>query len=257
MINHEIKENIATITLDNPRICNAFSDKLIKDFIKILEDIDKNEEVRIVILKASGQHFSSGADLNWLESMTQSPKDGNQKDALLLAILLNKLNALTKPTIALVQGNTFGGALGLLACCDFVIAEADAKFCFSEVKLGLIPATIAPYVIHCIGSSAARRYFISADSFDANMAVQIGLVHILCGKGQLATSAESLVKRLQKNGPKAMSAAKQLVQRIVPIPSELINQTAELLATIRTSPEGQEGIKAFLEKRDASWISKP
>lgn len=254
MINHEIKVNISYITLDNPRNYNAFSDLLIKDFIKILKDIDRNEEIRIVILKASGQNFSSGADLNWMQSMAQSSKDVNQKDALLLATLLNKLNTLSKPTIALVQGRTFGGALGLLACCDTVIAENNAQFCFSEVKLGLIPATIAPYIIQCIGSSATRHYFITAESFDAKTAQQLGLVHQLCAENELTHAAEKVIQRIQKNGPKSISATKQLIHRIDPINPALMQETAELLASIRASKEGQEGIAAFLQKRPPSWL---
>jgi len=253
MINHEIKVNISTITLDNARNYNAFSDKLIKDFINILKDIDKNKETRIVVLKASGQHFSSGADLNWMQSMAQATKDVNRGDALLLAELLDRLNKLDKPVIALVQGKSFGGALGLLACCDIVIAETNAQFCFSEVKLGLTPATIAPYVMQCIGTSAARRYFITAESFDAQKAEQLGLVHHLCDEGQLADTAEQIIQRIQKNGPAAISAVKQLIHRIDPIDPSLIEETAEILATIRVSDEGQEGINAFLQKRSPDW----
>ncbi len=254
MINHEIKVNTSYITLDNPRNYNAFSDRLIKDFINIVKEIEKNGKIRAVILKASGQNFSSGADLKWMASMAESSKDVNQKDALLLAELLNKLNRLSKPVIALVQGKTFGGALGLLACCDIVIAETNAQFCFSEVKLGLTPATIAPYVLHCIGSSATRCYFLSAKSFDANKAEELGLVHFVCDEGELEEAGEKMLERLSKNGPKALSATKAFLHRIGPIDPALINETAMLLAKIRVSKEGQEGLKAFLEKRKANWI---
>ena len=253
MINHEIKGSISTITLDNHRNHNAFSDLLIKDFTNILELINKNEKIRAVILKASGQNFSSGADLNWMQSMANSSEQVNEKDALLLAELLDKLNTLSKPTVALVQGRTYGGALGLLACCDIVIAESCAQFCFSEVKLGLIPATIAPYVIQCIGSSAATRYFITAEMFDAATAEQLRLVHICCDKGNLESTAEKIIQSIQNNGPCAITAVKQLTQKIDAINPALKQETAKLLASIRVSDEGQEGINAFLEKRNPAW----
>jgi len=253
MINHEIKGSISTITLDNSRNHNAFSGLLIKDFTNMLEVINKNEEIRVVVLRASGQNFSSGADLNWMKSMVNSSEQVNEKDALLLAELLDKLNTLSKPTVALVQGRTYGGALGLLACCDIVISESSAQFCFSEVKLGLIPATIAPYVIQCIGSSAATRYFITAETFDTATAEQLRLVHICCDEGKLADAAEQVIECIQNNGPQAITAVKQLTQKIDAINPTLKQETAKILASIRVSPEGQEGIKAFLEKRNPTW----
>lgn len=254
LIKHDIENEISTITLDDSRNYNAFSEELIKQFMNLIQQIQNNEKVKIVVLKASGKHFSAGADLNSMQSIANSSKESNYKSALFLANLFSTLYHLKKPVIALVQGKAFGGALGLIACCDIVITQANAQFCFSEVKLGLIPATISPYVIQKIGISQARRLFISAEMFDAPFAKSIGLVHHICDDNELDVRANQIVNQLLQNSPAAMAKTKVLLERICPIDSLLIEDTAEMIANIRASEQGQEGLRAFLEKRKPNWV---
>lgn len=251
----ETANKICTITLNNPKIHNAFNEKMIIRLTNILESINQNERIRIVILRANGKHFSAGADLHWMQKMIHFSEAENKTDALRLSKLLEILNKLEKPIIAIAQGYTLGGGLGLLACCDIVVAEQDAKFSFSEAKLGLIPATIAPYIIRMIGYSAARYYFLTANFFSATLGKQIGLVHHVCEKEKLLENALSIAGTLLKNGPSALKQIKILMNRIANIDKNLIEETANLLAEIRISDECQEGIKAFLDKRQPNWIT--
>jgi methylglutaconyl-CoA hydratase len=253
MINHKLKNGISEITLDNPRNHNAFSDLLIKEFNKVLEETDNNKDSNFIVIKASGVNFSSGADLNWMRSMAKNSKAVNKKEALLLANFLYRLNSLSKPVIALVQGQVFGGAIGVLACCDIVIAERDAQFCFSEVKLGLIPATIAPYILQAIGHSVTRQLFITAEPFDAQAAQQYGLIHKICPEGELEATANTLLEHLRKNGPNAMATVKSLLNELQPIDKKWINTTSQRLADTRVSDEAQEGMQAFFDKRPPAW----
>lgn len=247
-----VEGKISTITLNNPTNHNAFDADLIKDFIEILESIENNDEIFLVILKAAGQNFSAGANLNWMKGLIGASEQDNQMDAMLLAKLLTQLNNLTKPVIASVQGKVLGGGNGLLACCDIVIAEPNAQFCFSEVKLGLIPATIAPYVVRNIGFSYAKRYFIAGDFMDANTAQQIGLIHVIT-ESSLEETVAKWAARILKNGPHALTCVKQQLNSLVSIDATVMTETANLLAAVRTSDEAQEGIKAFLEKRPPKW----
>ncbi len=250
----EISNHIATIILNNPQQHNAFDDHLIEQFNEILIKINNNQAIRVVILRAEGKNFSSGANLNWMKSMANYSLAENKKDALKLATLLKKLDTLNKPTITLIQGQSFGGALGLIACSDIAIASEDASFCFSEVKLGLTPATIAPYIVRKVNYSFARYYFISAKRFDAKTAYQMGLIHQMVHPDQLLETGLKLSESIKKNGPEAMRATKNLLQHLNPIDDEIINLTAEQLAEIRISKEGQEGIRAFLTKTQPNWI---
>lgn len=245
---------VATVTLNRPEKHNAFDDELIADLTATFERVAS--EARIMVLAAAGKSFSAGADLGWMQRMANYSHAENLRDANALATMLKTLNELPLPTIARVQGAAFGGAVGLVSCCDMAVASPRASFCFSEVKIGLIPATISPYIISAIGPRAARRYFTTAERFDAATANQLGLVSEVVDEAQLDDAIENLVTALLTNSPAAVTAAKQLVQDFAerPIDTEIIAQTSERIASIRVSAEGQEGLNAFLEKRPASWI---
>jgi methylglutaconyl-CoA hydratase len=210
--------------------------------------------VQIIVLKANGRNFSAGADLDWMKRMVHFSEQENLVDALELANLLKVLHQSPKVTIALAHGNVIGGGIGLLACCDLVISDANSRFCFSEAKLGLIPATIAPYIIQAMGSRAAKYYFLTAKPFSAIDAKNSGLVHEIAEPEQLLTAGMRLAASLLKNGPEAIKLIKQLVADVNPIDGALINRTAALIAEVRVSPEAQEGLGAFLEKREPSWL---
>lgn len=246
----------ATLTMNRPEIHNAFDDVLIAAMTQELRRLEGDDRVRVVFLAASGKSFSAGADLNWMRRMADYTREQNLTDALGLAELMKTLNFLKKPTVAIVQGAAYGGGVGLVACCDVAIASTRASFCLSEVKLGLIPAVISPYVVEAIGSRASRRYFQSAEQFDAAEAHRLGLVHEVVAEGELEGAAERLVGALLKNGPCAMAAAKELVARVscAPINETMIRDTAERIAVIRASEEGKEGLGAFLEKRKPFWV---
>lgn len=246
----------ATLTLNRPEVHNAFDDLLIAEMITALKTLAADPQVRLVCLAATGKSFSAGADLGWMRRMADYTPAENLADSMALAELMDTLNSLPKPTIALVQGAAFGGGVGLVATCDLVLATPKASFCLSEVKLGLIPAVISPYVVAAIGTRAARRYCISAERFDAERAQQLGLVHEIVPADELAQEADRLTRLLLKNGPQSMAAAKQLVSYVSnhPLNSELIAETARRIADTRASDEGREGLSAFLEKRNPEWI---
>lgn len=246
----------ATITLNRPEMHNAFDDTLINALTEELKRLDRDANVRVVMLAARGKSFSSGADLNWMRRMADYSFEENLSDAMGLAELMKTLANLSKPTIALVQGAAIGGGVGLVACCDIALATVNAVFCLSEVKLGLIPAVISPYVSGAIGSRATRRYFITAESFDADEARRLGLVHEVVAPEQLAARAERLSLLLLQNGPRAMALVKELVNEVALsyLDDDLIADTAERIAEARASEEGREGLSAYLEKRKPSWI---
>jgi len=248
----------ATLTLNRPELHNAFDDQLIADLAAELKRLGSDPRVRMVVLGANGRSFSAGADLGWMRRMADYTREENLADAMALAELLHLLASLPKPTIALVQGAAFGGGVGLVSACDIVLATPNASFCLSEVKLGLIPATISPYVIDAIGARAARRYFLSAERFDAERARQLGLVHEIVPAEDLDERLERLTGQLLGNGPEAMAAAKRLVADVAgrPVDRALLEDTAERIAVIRASDEGKEGLAAFLEKRTPNWVVK-
>jgi methylglutaconyl-CoA hydratase len=249
----------ATLTMNRPELHNAFDDVLINDLTTKLRDLEDDPDIRVVILAASGKSFSAGADLNWMRRMADYSREQNLADAEGLAELMRTLDTLSKPTIALVQGAAYGGGVGLVACCDIAIATRQASFCLSEVKLGLIPAVISPYVVTAIGSRAARRYFLSAEAFDAGEAHRLGLVHqVVADEHELAAAADRMTARLLVNGPGAMVSAKNLVAAVAGrhVDDALIANTAGRIADQRSSPEGREGLSAFLEKRMPSWVKQ-
>lgn len=249
-------QGVATITLNRPEIHNAFDDVFIQEFSKILQQISLNTNIKIVLLKAIGKSFSAGADLNWMRRMINYSYEENVKDAMALSDLLHTLKFLNKPTIACVQGPAFGGGVGLVACCDIAIASTRANFCFSEVKLGLIPAIISPYVISAIGERAANQYFLTADIFDAIEAHRLGLISQFTTSEQLDSAVQTTIAQLLKNSPQALKATKELIHRVAkdPFSSENNLKNAAAIATLRVSKEGQEGLSAFLEKRTPDWI---
>lgn len=247
---------LATVTMNRPELHNAFDDLLITAMTGELRRLDADPQVRVVLLAASGKSFSAGADINWMRRMASYSLEENLADSVSLAGLMSTLNGLSKPTIALVQGAAYGGGVGLVACCDIALATELASFCLSEVKLGLIPAVISPYVIEAIGSRAARRYFLTAERFDAGEALQIGLVHELVAADELRTRGEALAALLAQNGPAALAAAKSMVAAVTarPIDATMVAETAERIAKVRSSAEGKEGLCAFLEKRLPAWV---
>ena len=247
---------VATLTLNRPELHNAFDDEIIACLTGQLEAIEKDPAVRVLVLTGNGISFSAGADLNWMRRMAGYSHEQNQRDAEGLAQLMQRLDTLRVPVVARVQGSAFGGGAGLVACCDIVVAVSDALFCFSEVKLGLVPAVISPYVIRAIGPRAARRYFITAERFNPGRAQRLGLVHKVVEHHELDATVAGLVEPLLLNGPQAMHAAKQLVAEVTDrrIDSELIALTASRIADVRSSAEGKEGVTAFVEKRRPNWL---
>lgn len=250
------QRGVATVTMNNPDKHNAFDDDIIHQLTEAFNSVANNEQVKIVVLASHGKSFSAGADLSWMKRMAGYSVEENLRDSRALAEMLRVLNFLPKPTIARVQGAAFGGAVGLVSCCDMAVAAPRASFCLSEVKIGLLPATIGPYVAAAIGQRASRRYFITAERFSAQTAEQLGLVSHCVEEQALDSTIEDLINQLLLNSPAAVKAAKQLAfdvsDRI--IDSTLIEQTCQRIADIRVSSEGQEGLSAFLEKRQPAWI---
>ena len=246
----------ARITLTREEVHNAFNEVLIAELTAAPDGIGQDPRVRVVVLAAQGSSFSAGADLNWMKAMAGYSRAENAEDARRLARLMRTLNTLPKPTLALVQGPAYGGGVGLVACCDIVIAVEEARFCLSEVKLGLIPAVISPYVAAKIGEAAARRYFLTAEAFSAWEAERLGLVHEVVDRRALGVRGRQIVDALLEGGPEAQRAAKELVFSVsgrATSDDGLIEETAQRIAELRASEEGREGIAAFLEKRRPNW----
>ncbi|RAU17496.1 gamma-carboxygeranoyl-CoA hydratase [Nitrincola tibetensis] len=255
----ESRPGIFELTLNRPDKHNAFDDAMIQNLISLLDQAESIAHLRLLIVKSEGKHFSAGADLGWMKRMASNSHSENLIDARQLAKLMDKLNHFSRPTLALVQGAAYGGAVGLAACCDLVLASRDARFCLSEVKIGLIPAVISPYVIRAIGERQARRYFLTAEAFTAEEAQAFGLVHkVVDTSADLPHSAEAFIQQLSLNSPQAMMAAKSLIFTVSQqaIDAEIIEETAKRIADIRVSAEGQEGLNAFLNKRQPNWIQE-
>ena len=247
---------VAQVTLNNPDKHNAFDDQMVIQLTDAFNAIAANPAVRIMLLTSEGKSFSAGADLSWMKRMAGYSYQENLNDAHALAAMLKALQQIPIPTIVRVQGAAFGGAVGLISCCDIAVASSKASFALSEVKIGLVPSTISPYVIAAIGERQAKRYFMTAEHFDANTALQIGLVHEAVDEQLLVDKIEQLVGLILSNGPEAVAAAKQLVFAVSgkAIDSTLIEHTCEVIAGIRVSGQGQEGLNAFLEKRKPKWL---
>jgi len=249
----EKKNGIARLTLNRPEVRNAFDDALISELKKTLEEIKNDKAVRVLILAGNGPAFCAGADLNWMKRMAGYGYEENLADARALAEMLAALDRLPKPTIARVHGPVFAGGTGLVAACDIAVGTPEAKFCLSEAKLGLSPATISPYVLRAMGEREARRYFLTAEIFDAEEALRVGMLSILTDN--LDQTIDGLVKHLLAGGPEAHAKIKDLIRAVAgrSLDDALIADTAKRIAEIRVSPEGKEGIASFLEKRKPSW----
>ncbi len=248
---------VTRVTLNRPDVHNAFDDVLIDELDKTFARIDDDESVRVVVLAANGKSFSAGADLNWMKRMATYDRGDNVADAIRLGELMHRIATLSKPVIGLIQGAAYGGGVGLVACCDISIASERARFCLSEVKLGLIPAVISPYVVEAIGARQARRYFVTAERFDAHQAHKMGLVHDVVPEDALDSEGAKFVELLLPNGPRAMAAAKDLIASVAhrPIDRAVIEETARRIADARAGAEGREGVSAFLEKRPPNWAN--
>jgi methylglutaconyl-CoA hydratase len=256
MLKVEKKGGVARVTLDRPELRNAFDDALIKQLYDAFVAVGKDDEVRVVVLAGNGPAFCAGADLNWMKRMAKYGYAENLADAEALALMLATLDRLPKPTIARVHGPVFAGGTGLVAACDIAVGTREAKFCLSEAKLGLSPATISPYVMRAMGEHNARRYFLTAEIFGAEEALRIGMLSILTDK--LDEEVDALVKHLLAGGPEAHAKIKDLIRAVAgrPVDDALAADTAKRIAEIRVSPEGREGIASFLQKRKAAWCSK-
>ena len=249
------KAGIARVTLNRPELRNAFDDALILLLRKTFVELENDASVRVVVLAGNGPAFCAGADLNWMQRMAGYGYDENLADARALADMLATLDRMGKPTIARVHGPVFAGGTGLVAACDIAVGTPEAKFCLSEAKLGLSPATISPYVMRAMGERLARRYFLSAEIFDAAEAYRIGMLSALVSPADLDATVDTLVKHLLAGGPQAHAKIKALIRAVTgaPLDDAQIADTARRIAEIRVSPEGREGIASFLEKRRPSW----
>uniref|UniRef100_UPI003D773FD0 enoyl-CoA hydratase-related protein n=2 Tax=Xanthomonas TaxID=338 RepID=UPI003D773FD0 len=249
---------VRTLRLHRPAVHNAFDATLIAALTEALREAGRASQIRVVVLTGDGAAFSAGADLNWMRGMASASEAENAADALALAQLMRTLDELPKPTIARVNGAAFGGGVGLVACCDIAIGCTEARFGLTESKLGLLPAVISPYVVAAIGARQARRWFATAEIFDAGTAQLLGLLHQLVAADQLDIAVERQVRLLLAAAPLATSSAKALVRSVLPTADRdaIDAANAALIARLRVSPEGQEGLGAFLDKRSAAWVTE-
>jgi len=252
-----VQDRIARITLSRPEVRNAFNDEVIQELKAAFETVGARDDVRAVVLAAVGPAFCAGADLNWMRRMADYTREENVADAGQLAAMLKTIYECPKPTIAAVQGDVFAGGMGLVAACDMAVSVDTATYCLSEVKLGLIPATISPYVIRAMGVRASHRYFLTAERFSAEEAQRIGFVHELVNAEALDAKVNELAQALVSASPAAVKACKQLVQDVAerPIDAALIAATVQGIADIRASEQGREGVQSFLQKRKPAWLA--
>ncbi|HCX32132.1 MAG TPA: enoyl-CoA hydratase [Rhodocyclaceae bacterium] len=253
----EIDAGVGLVTLDRPDRHNAFDDALIRSLTAAFSAMERDSSVRVVVLGSRGGSFCAGADLNWMKRAAGYGPEETRRDTLDLAAMLRAACEMSKPVVARVQGPAYGGGVGLIAACDIAIATYDAQFALSEVKLGIIPAVISPYVIGAIGARRARRYMLTAERFSAAEAYRIGLVHeIVPGEAELDEALGEIVDALLGNGPAALGECKALIRAVEnrPVGDELVEETAERIGRVRASAEAREGMAAFLEKRKPSWL---
>jgi methylglutaconyl-CoA hydratase len=248
---------VARVTLNRPELRNAFDDALIQRLRQTFDQLAGDAAVRVVVLAGNGPAFCAGADLNWMKRMAGYGYDENLADARALAEMLAALDRLPKPTIARVHGPVFAGGTGLVAACDIAVGTPEAKFCLSEAKLGLSPATISPYVMRAMGERNARRYFLTAEVFGAEEAYRIGMLSMLVAAGELDQTISALIDHLLAGGPQAHGKIKDLIRAVAGRRADdaLVAETAKRIAEIRGTPEGKEGIASFLEKRKPAWCS--
>lgn len=248
---------VVRLTIDRPEIRNAFDGVLIADLTALLDELAAEDGIRALVLTGAGAAFSAGAELNWMKASGEQGDHENFQDALRLAGLMKRLDDMPMPTIARVNGHAMGGGVGLTACCDMAVAAEGALFALSEVKLGIIPGAISPYVLRAIGPRNARRYFLTGERFDAATALRIGLVHAVAPAGGLDAAVDALLAELLSAGPQAVRAAKDLVAHVAlkEIDDLLIRDTAQRIARQRAGDEAKEGLGAFLEKRNPGWTA--
>jgi methylglutaconyl-CoA hydratase len=249
---------IARVTLNRPQLHNAFDEALIAELAQAFQNLGEDEAVRAVVLAGAGRSFSAGADLNWMKRAAGYDEEQNRADARALELMLRTIDDCPKPVVAMVQGAAIGGGLGLVATCDIAVAGEAAQFATSEVRLGIVPAVISPFVVRAIGARQARRYFLTAERFGAEEARRIGLVHEVAPTDELEARVAAILAEILKGGPDALASAKQLVRLVEMMPqggSILAEATVGMIAERRASPEGKEGIAAFLEKRKPAWAA--
>jgi methylglutaconyl-CoA hydratase len=254
-LNVEFAGHVATVTLNRPDVRNAFNETMIAELTSAFTALDTRDDVRAVVLAANGKAFCAGADLNWMKKMAAYSDEENRADAMLLANMLSSIYRCSKPVIARVNGDAYAGGMGLISACDIVVAVESARFCLSEARLGLIPATIAPYVVRALGEQASRRYFITAEQFDCATALRLGFVGEAVSAGQLDAAVQQIAQTLCANGPQAVRNCKRLVQDMAgrELNDALIEDTAARIARTRAGAEGREGVASFLEKRTPAW----
>ena len=252
-----LDHRIAHVTLNRPELRNAFNEQSIAELALAFDELGRNELVRAIVLRANGSAFCAGADLNWMKKMAGYTDAENEADARQLADMLRTIYLCPQPVVARVQGDCYAGGMGLVAACDIIVAADEAHFCLSEVKLGLIPATISPYVIKAMGEQAARRYFVTAERFTAQQAHRMGFAHDSVPQDALDASVAAIVKALLANSPHAVRQAKTLVRDVagLPVTEALLADTAQRIARIRASEQGREGVRSFLEKRKPDWLN--
>ena len=256
MLKTEMNGAVATLTLDRPEVRNAFNEALIAELTQQFTVLGQRDDVRCIVLAANGPAFCAGADLNWMRRMADYSHDENIADAAQLAEMLRVIYECPKPTVARIQGDVYAGGMGLVAACDMAVAVDSASFCLSEVRLGLIPATISPYVIRAMGTRASHRYFLTAERFGAAEALRIGFVHEVVAADALDAKVDELLKALTAASPNAVRACKKLVIDVAEreINAGLIAATVQGIADIRASDEGKEGVQSFLNKRKPNWL---
>ena len=252
-----IEQHVATVTLNRPEIRNAFNDEMISELTDAFNELGADDNVRVIVLAAAGKAFCAGADLNWMRAMADYSYEENLADADKLAQMLKTIYECPKPTIAAIQGDVYAGGMGLVAACDVAMAVKIANFCLSEVRLGLAPATISPYVIRALGVRASQRYFLSAEVFDAKKALELGFIHERVSEESLSDTIAEFCTIAVKNSPEAVKTCKRLLHEVAgaPITDELIANTVKGIADIRSSEQGKEGVQAFLQKRKPDWLT--
>ena len=252
-VSYTLNNGVAELILNRAEVHNAFDEVMISEMISVLSYFAEHKQCQVLVLKANGKNFSAGADLNWMRKQAKMDFEQNLNDAKALAKLMQDLDTFPKPTIALVQGAAFGGALGLICACDIAIATTRASFCLSEVKLGLIPAVISPYVARAMGIRASRRYMLTAERFSAETALKLNVIHEI--SDDLDAAAKPMIEALLANSPQGMAWVKTLLSHLEDgvIDQNTIDYTSERIARIRVSTEGQEGLNAFFEKRQPNW----
>ena len=249
--------HVAEVWLNRPDVRNAFNDGVIAELTAAFDTLATDPDLRVIVLGGHGKAFCAGADLNWMRAMADYSWERNRADAQALADMLWAIHSCPVPVIGRVQGDCYAGGVGLAAVCDVLVASDAANFCLSEARLGLLPATIGPYVVKALGERASQRYFLTAERFSAVEAHRLGFVHELCAPDQIDERVQALVTALVTNGPAAVKACKQLVQDVAarPITADLRDDTARRIADIRSSAEGKEGVSAFLQKRAPNWLA--